>query len=194
MFGQKGNCNREILSLEYQRFIPKEVCIPNEYLIYYINSREEPIDFNQDGLDDFICSVIKKNEKIGDTSFLIFYKRNADSTFTFFKQFDNILPIRFEQDNYNPYLQDEKLKKIFDCYGTPSPLYSLDIKSDSIIIVQDIGAVEEKILYVFKFDSFLNDWKLIKHAYLLNWKEEKIEIRKEILLSQFSYCEEGSDN
>jgi hypothetical protein len=57
--------------------IPKDFCMPNGYLCYYlINDR----DLTSDGKNDLVIHWQKLNMKDGDTTFVTIYQRINDST------------------------------------------------------------------------------------------------------------------
>src|SRR4051812_28088403 len=86
-------CNREVKLKEYEKALIKEICIPKGYYIYFIPTKQEDIDINGDSLPDFIFDWTKKDRQEGDTSFITVYKMNPDSSYSFLKTFNNLLPI-----------------------------------------------------------------------------------------------------
>jgi hypothetical protein len=194
------DCNNETFLSADQKKIPIGVCIPKGYVIRYIYSKYNSIDFNRDGLIDFAFSVTKRTNTIGDSSFLVFYKMNIDSSFTFSKLFKNTYPIYFNPSDENPKIKDTELKKLFDCYPIPDPLDHLDIKNDTIEIDVTIeGHGYQAKVYQYKYDLKRNDWKLINNTLHTTrygddgeeiHESESLPISKDLWLSNFSYCED----
>lgn len=184
------DCIKETRLKSDKKNIPKEVCIQPSYIIYTVFSNNEEIDFNLDGYSDYVFMMSKKNENVGDSTYIVFYEMNRDSVYRFTKKLGNIYPVYFDPNIENPDLKDSSQQRLFDCYGLPDPLYSFDIKSDTISITRRLdGHNFERILYVYKYNSRLRDWVLIsKKKYSEN--ESVLYETENALLSNFSYCDE----
>jgi hypothetical protein len=183
------NCNRQTIFKEDQNGVPKEVCLPKDYIISYVYSRYETIDFNNDGYSDYVFAVEKDKMSVGDSSFLFFYKVNSDSTFSFVKKFDNIFPIYFDSNEEHPDLKDEILRSVFECYNMPTPLYSLEITGDMIVITRSLdGRGYEKIKYTYKYNKQFNDWILLIENYYSETESRITNGKGNEVLSDFSYC------
>lgn len=181
------NCNRETLRKKDKQNLPKEVCIPVGHIISYVyTTSRRPIDFNQDGLYDYIFTYEKPHLKLGDSVFIAFYQQNPDSSFSFTKKFGNIYPVQFDLNENAPKL-NPKLDSIFNCYLYPNPLHSLEIKKDTLIIIKKVD-VYEKIGYYYKYNSRLKDYVLVEKDIFLNDNITEIPCKKGALLSEFSYC------
>lgn len=188
--GHAQDCIKETRLKSDKKNIPKEVCIQPSYIIYTVFSNNEEIDFNLDGYSDYVFMMSKKSQNIGDSTYIVFYEMNQDSVFRFTKKLGNIYPIYFDPNIENPDLKDSNQQRLFDCYGLPDPLYSFDIKSDTISITRRLdGHNFERILYVYKYNSKLKDWVLVsKKKYSEN--ESILYETENELLSNFSYCDE----
>jgi hypothetical protein len=198
---QHNECNKETYSKRDRSKIPSEVCIFPDYVIYNLYGIDKPIDFNKDGLIDFVFSVAKRTTTIGDTSFLVFYKMNADSSFSFSKLFWNVFPIYFNPSDENPRINNPSLQKLINCYPIPDPLDHLDVKNDTIEIVMTMeGHGYEYKVYRYKYEQKYNDWKLIKKTLKTTrfgnsgeeiYENKSLPIKgKDLWLSKFSFCEE----
>ena len=162
-------CNKETFVKNEVKLIPKDVCIRKDYMIFYIYSKYQKIDFNEDGLADLVFSMRKKAMSLGDTTFLVFYKMNLDSSYTLVKEFNNIIPVYFD----------------------PNPLNHVDILNNTIEMIVNLdGQFYESIIYVYKFDKNKNDWLLSKKTYYQGNNAKALPIVGENTLSEFSYCEQ----
>ncbi len=68
---QKTDCNKGVFSKSDKKGIPKEVCIPQSYVIYYVLSRYDDIDFNQDGYLDYVFTITKRSQSVGDSTYIV---------------------------------------------------------------------------------------------------------------------------
>ena len=183
------DCDKKTLLDADLKLVPKDVCIRKEYVINYIYSKYNCTDFNKDGLTDFVFSMRKKEKTIGDTTFLVFYKMNIDSSYTLIKCFDNIIPIYFDPNVEVPNLKNENLHRIFQCYSIPNPLNHVEITDDKIeMIVNFDDHFYESITYQYVFDSTKNDWILIEKIYYQGDMGKHLSIKLNDKLSKFSYC------
>lgn len=184
-------CNKETFVKNEVKLIPKDVCIRKDYMIFYIYSKYQKIDFNEDGLADLVFSMRKKAMSLGDTTFLVFYKMNLDSSYTLVKEFNNIIPVYFDPNIEGPKLNNKVLIDLFDCYGIPNPLNHVDILNNTIEMIVNLdGQFYESIIYVYKFDKNKNDWLLSKKTYYQGNNAKALPIVGENTLSEFSYCEQ----
>lgn len=188
---QQSTCNNKTSSNYLQKYVPKGICIPKGKVIDRIYSVDDTVDFNKDGYSDLVFSYSKDANKLtdGDSSFLVFYAMNRDSTYTLFKQYNNILPVHFDPNQNPVHIRDKKLNKILECYETLAPLLYLDIKADSVVIMRYLATIEKK-KYVFKFNSKLKDWELNEMWYLAgDHYVESFPVVPNFTLSNFSYCD-----
>ncbi|MDR1974556.1 MAG: hypothetical protein LBQ31_07780 [Bacteroidales bacterium] len=165
------NCNRTVWFDELSQDLPKEVCIPHGYQILF-HYDKYPTNINGDGLNDYVFQWGKAKLQDGDTLFVSVYIQNIDSTFSFFKSFNNLYPIYFKSDVYEQ-VTDEKLKHIFSRYHTRYPLKELIFNNDKIIINFWTEAVAGLIL-TYQFDKEKSDWFLVKQEEWLEVEETKI--------------------
>lgn len=189
-YGQQ-DCNKTTLFKRDQKNVPHEVCLPINYVITKVYTRDNVIDFNGDGRPDYIFAMERVAKAIGDSSFLVFYKMNADSSHSLVRKFGNVYPLRFDPNIENPDLKEKRLIEMFDCYVVPDPLYSLEIKSDSIKLTRRMdGQNAELIKYIYRFDSRQLDWKLVlKKKYSEN-NSTIYSLDGASWLMDFSYCRE----
>jgi hypothetical protein len=196
LMAQQQRCNQDAFSKDDIFYIPEDVCIPKDFIIYSVYGKNNKIDFNKDGLKDFVFSMFRKPPDMGDTTFLVFYKKNKDSSYSFVKQFGNIIPVNFESDNENPILKDSALQKIFDCYTIPNPLNALTIKNDTIKMVVNLDEQNfASLLYDYAYDVVKNDWFLVNKVYIEGARINTLDVdtTKKIWLSQFSYCNQTTE-
>jgi hypothetical protein len=188
---QTDNCSSTIYKSE-QKYVPSTICIPDHSLyIAYIYSKDQAIDFNRDGINDFVCAVRKKNIIVGDKTVLLFYSMNKDSIFTLVRKFDNIIPVYFNQDDEHPKFSDKNLDDIFNCYTMPDPLYSIEIKGSQVVLDKKLDAqVTEKMRYFYDFDTSLSNWVLVAKKIYNDTESRTVKIEKFNVLSEFSFCEE----
>jgi hypothetical protein len=190
LYAQKNDCNREMSSNKHKKSLPKEVCIPKGFQITYVYGTVDSIDFNRDGLNDYVFNMKHKNLSIGDTTFLVFYKRTSDTTYSFYKKFGNVIPIYFDPNIEGPVFKNNKLEQIFDCYVLPNPLNHMDIRNDTIEMIINLEPHrEESMVYVYKFDKAVNDWALVKKTHYMYGEIIEEKILRNSFLSNFNYCE-----
>lgn len=184
------DCNKKTLFKKDSLGVPAEVCIPDDYFISYVYSRYKQIDFNKDGLSDYVFIIEKQNKSVGDSLILYFYKMNLDSSHTFVKSFANVFPVFFNPHEFFPRFDEKYLEELFDCYQSPNPLYLLTIENDTIVLERSLdGHHSIRYQYIYKFHPSLGDWKLIKSTRIQpGGNIEKKNIGDQ-LLSDFSYCE-----
>jgi hypothetical protein len=183
------DCNRSTISKRDEQFIPTSVCIPKGFVISRVYTKYNDIDFNNDRKFDCVFAMNKVPLGIGDSSYLVFYKMNSDSSYSLIKTFGNIYPLNFDPNIEHPNLVEPKLIEAFECYGLPDPLYSLEIESDTVTLMQRLDGREiEKIEHVYKFNVGLDDWVLISKRRIMSDNVTLLEVDGMKLLSNFSYC------
>lgn len=62
---QQRDCNKETFFKADQKTVPKEVCIPKGYVISFVYSKHQQIDFNKDKFCDYVFAIDKKNKAVG---------------------------------------------------------------------------------------------------------------------------------
>jgi hypothetical protein len=131
----------------------------------------------------------KKNLSIGDTTFLVFYKMNKDSSYSLIKEFKNIIPIYFNPNEEVPHLKNEHLVNIFECYGIPNPLNHVDIVNDSLtMIVNFDGHYYDGMVYTYTYKEKCKDWVLTSKQYYVGSDMKYLSVGLNVLLTDFSYC------
>ena len=129
---------------------------------------------------------------MGDTSFLVFYAKKIDSSYSFVKQFDNIYPVYFDANNESPDIKDSLLNKLFDCYGIPDPLGNLTFSEDTIILSVHMDHQNyEYLRYGYKYEKTKNDWKMIYKIHTVDSKETVLKFDNTNYLSEFNYCNQA---
>jgi hypothetical protein len=183
------NCNKEAKYDSDKKRIPESVCIQKNLILTYEETRYKTIDFNQDGLNDYVITTRKKNQQIGDSTFISFYKKKEDSTYQLIKTLGNIIPIYFDSNNEYPLLNDSLHKAIFECYQLPDPLYSLEFSDNSIEITQTFdGHNYEMRIYHFVFNTSINNWEL-KTVKNTKFNESSyVQNTLPILITDFTFC------
>lgn len=182
-------CNKNVVLKTFEKFIPKEVCIPKGYVISVIYTEYRKIDFNSDGLNDCIFQWHKEKLQDGDTIFVTFYKMNPDSSFTYFKTFNNLYPIFMR--NYNYESQDTLLLKTILCYDKRYPLNNIEIKGNSINI-QIQNEAKYHLLLEYKYKSEKKNWYLTRKQIFIEFEsgdeyhDIKLPIDQESI-DEFSY-------
>lgn len=182
--------NKGTISSNEIPVIPKEVKIPEGYKILTIFHYNHN-DFNNDGLIDFVFDMAKEKTNNGDSIYLVFYKMNKDSTYSFYKKFSNVIPIHLYFSEQHPDIKDKRLAEIYyDCYrGNYTPLNYFDATNDTITITKWLSNLfMERLRYVFKYNVQKSDWILVNKSRITQKGYYPIEIRDTTLLSQFSYC------
>jgi hypothetical protein len=152
-------CNRDVWIKGMGENMPEEVCIPHGYVLSH---EYESIDINDDGLEDYIFKWRHLKLSDGDTLFVSIYTQTIDSTYMFFRTFDNLYPIFF-QSNTIEEVKDKHLKELFDIYNG-DPLKTLTFDKDEIHIsfYDYSGGLHAGIFLTYKYDKDKNDWFLKK--------------------------------
>ena len=153
---QNINCNQSVWIDRFAKLLPKDVCIPQGD--YHITQVYKMADVNSDGLDDFIIDWNKKSLQDGDTLFVSIYLQNIDSTFSYFRTFDNLYPIYFERYDIDYIPQDATLIPLLKEYEDFYPFRKLEFKRGSIAITIRFDA-ESDLKTVYVFDKLLNNWR-----------------------------------
>jgi hypothetical protein len=186
-----NNCNREVELKAYEKDLIKEVCIPQGYIIYCIETKYNDIDINGDSLPDFIFDWKKKNAKEGDTLFTTGYKMNPDSSFIFLKTFNNLMPVKldsYDKSSKNPYYA----ALWWDCYNSSNPLRYVEFNKGNI----ELGIKTDPsagLDFLYKYSRQKNNWILqsIKKYRDIQGKERQYEPypmpSKEETIDDFSY-------
>jgi hypothetical protein len=185
------DCNKTALFKRDQKDVPAKVCIPKNYVITKVYTRDHVVDFNGDGRPDYVFAMERHPKLVGDSSYLVFYKMNVDSSHALVRKFGNLYPLWFDPNIETPNLKERRLIEAFECYVVPDPLYSLEIKSDSIKLTRKMdGQNAELIKYVYKFDSHQFDWKLIFKKRYSESNSMTYRLDNVNWLRDFSYCRE----
>jgi hypothetical protein len=155
-------CNRNVELKSYNAKLIKEVCIPNGYWISELRTSTKDIDIDGDGLNDFIFDWNKPKLQDGDTLYVTVYKMNSDSTYSFFKTFNNLLPIYLK--SYDFASKNDYGAKIFECYADGYPLNDLTLQTGLISLTLRIDAASGYLLeYSYKPEK--------KNWYLTTYQE-----------------------
>ncbi|MEM4326149.1 MAG: hypothetical protein QXU40_02515 [Candidatus Pacearchaeota archaeon] len=155
---QDTTCNRAVQVKSYEKELPKEVCIPQGYLISDIY---EKTDINGDSLNDFIFDWNKNPLKDGDTIYVTIYLQNPDGTYKYFRTFNNLYPIYFKSYSLDYIPQDTSLILIHRKYENFYPLHRLKFEKDLIKITIRNDA-ETDIVVTYRFDKTINNWRFEK--------------------------------
>ena len=128
----------------------------------------DEIDFNHDGLTDYVFDWRKKKRKDGDTSFVSIYVQRNDSSLYLEKTFTNLYPMYFS--SYDPHVKtgNKKLDSLKSKYAWVYPLLNLEIKDDLILIEYGAGVGEKDSEY-YKYNDSLKNWFLEKHTFKIDY-------------------------
>jgi hypothetical protein len=162
------NCNKKVWVDRLKTGMPKEVCIPDEYLVSG-NYTKYLTDINGDGLNDYVFDWNKYPISDGDTIFTSVYLQQLDSSYKYFVTFDNLFPIQFKSYVYEQ-VKDKKLKELFSLYN-PYKLKELVFNNDKIILNFWTEARAGLVL-TYQFDKNSNDWFLIEQKSWIELEEE----------------------
>lgn len=148
-------CNRSVKIESYLNKMPKEVCLPKGK--YHVTHIYEKTDINDDGFDDFLFKYSKNPLEDGDTIYVSVYTQNPDSTFSYFRNFDNLYPLYFQGYNslYEP--KEERLRLIHKKYGNEYLLLNLEFRNNRIIITRKMDA-EYNLVIFYKYSKELKNW------------------------------------
>lgn len=124
----------------------------------YIPIYQQQVDFNKDKLIDSVVFLEKKEKKDGDSTLVIFYKRNINGQLEHFKTFGNLFPLFFNSYNINYELKNKQLEDTFQSYVGLKPDTKIEIKKTIIAIIKKPTAIT--YYYEFVFDPKKNNWFL----------------------------------
>ncbi len=94
---------------------------------------------------------------------------NADTTYSFLKTFDHLLPVFFESYDYGP--KTPALKKIFECYAYGYPLIDLEFEAGVIAMDLRIDAASGYTLK-YRYDPKRNNWFLFSYREWIDMPDE----------------------
>ncbi|UNY99055.1 hypothetical protein MQE36_01595 [Zhouia spongiae] len=139
--------------------LPDGICIKKHELIYDFFDN---IDFNNDRISDVAIEVGNDGLKNGDQTILVVYRSINDTTYSKFKELDNVYPIWFDNYSRNIELEDPKLNAIKEKYEGRNPLRKLEMVNNRIILnlKYDVGY---EYIYEFTFNNEKQDWLLSKY-------------------------------
>jgi hypothetical protein len=156
---QYTDCNRTVWINRFTNLLPKEVCIPKGN--YHITEVYERIDLNGDGLEDFVFDWNKNPLQDGDTLYVSIYNQNPDSTFYFFRTFNNLYPINFKSYSLDYIPQNDNLRTIQRKFNDQYPFLKLTFEKETIQITMKEDA-EANLIITYKFDKLINNWRYEK--------------------------------
>jgi uncharacterized protein YlaN (UPF0358 family) len=105
---QKQHCNRTVHVTSFAERLPKNICLPEGYLIWSILA--DTVDMNGDGTIDFAARLQKIDDKDGDTTLVVLYKQSKKGHFEEWATFGNLFPIYLKDYRYD-YYRDFKTNK-----------------------------------------------------------------------------------
>jgi hypothetical protein len=88
---QERTCNRVTYIESYQERLPKDICLPEDYILRAILS--DTTDMNGDGKVDFAAKLRKMNKQDGDTTLVVLYKQDQHGHFEEWATFGNLFPV-----------------------------------------------------------------------------------------------------
>jgi len=167
VMAQTGNCNRFVLLKQDAKRIPKDICIPSNYLISNIY---ESTDVNGDSLPDFIFKWRKPELQDGDTFYVTIYIQNPDSTFTNFRTFNNLYPIYFKDYSRDYISPNSALAALQKKYEGEDPFVELKFEG-KLITLKIKYATKEDLWIQYSYDKSKKDW-LYQKAEIHNYWEK----------------------
>jgi len=170
-YAQNTDCNRAVWIKEDEKKLPKEICIPNGN--YHITEVYEKVDVNGDGLEDFIFDWNKNPLQDGDTIYVTIYTQNSDSTFSFFRTFNNLYPIYFKSYSRDYIPKDEKLRSVHKKYRGEYLLLKLKFEKN-IIEITIMGDATTDLIITYKYDRDIKNWRYdntVMYDFVANTKE-----------------------
>ncbi|RIV68908.1 hypothetical protein [Flagellimonas aequoris] len=166
--------------------LPESICVSKNEMIYHLF---DEFDFNNDGLIDVAIKLGNKDRKNGDLRKLCIYQKVNDSTFTKFREFDNIYPLWFEDYHPDVKVNDPKLDSIKEYYEMGDPLKDIDLVDNKIMLVLKEDAVTE-CLITFTYSNEKKDWLLttyVEYNFHNNTKNPYPTDKIGTSISEFSY-------
>lgn len=168
-YAQDSICNRSVWIKSWEKELPKEVCIPEGYIISHIF---DLVDINDDGLIDFIFKWRKNNLQNGDTMYVTIYLQNQDGTYEHFRTFNNLYPIYFKSYDLDYVPKDTSLISIHKKYEGEYLFQELIFKKN-LIILKIKHEAKEDLWIRYRYDKTKNDW-LYQNAELHDYAIDKI--------------------
>ncbi len=189
VLAQAINCNRSVWVKDDEQKLPKEVCIPQGYLISTIY---DTTDINGDGLSDFIFKWRRPHLQDGDTLFVSVYTQNKDGSFSNFHTFNNLFPIHFENYDSDYTLKNQSLKTIHTRYLGRNPFVDLLFLKGTIEITLKADAISN-IIITYEYDKEIKNWRqkqTILYDFVANTRENYNSAQeKGATIDFFSYTE-----
>jgi hypothetical protein len=105
---QEQNCNRTVHVTSFAERLPKDICLPEGYLIWSILA--DTVDINGDGTIDFAGRLQKIDAKDGDTTLVLLYKGDRHGNFEEWTTFGNLFPVYLKDYRFD-YYRDFKTNK-----------------------------------------------------------------------------------
>jgi hypothetical protein len=185
---QNIDCNRAVWINRFTKMLPKEVCIPKGN--YHITEVYEKIDLNDDGFEDFIFDWNKNPLQDGDTIYVTIYFQNSDSTFSYFRTFNNLYPIYFKDYSLEYPPKVESLKVIHKKYEGENQFLNLSFEKN-LITLKIKNEAKEDLWVQYYYDKSKKDWLYLKaelHDYALD-KVTPIDLSDKIgpSINNFTY-------
>jgi hypothetical protein len=165
--------------------LPQSICVGENEMIYYLT---DDFDFDKDGLNDIAIKIGKKERKNGDVRKLFIYQKINDSTFTKFRELDNVYPLWFEDYDPSVKVGDSKIDAVKEYYEG-NPLRWIELVDNKIKLTLNGDVVTEYILTYTYFGS-KEDWILtdyVEYDLHNNVKKPFLSDKIGTSISEFSY-------
>jgi hypothetical protein len=163
---QEKQCNRSAFVKSYQERLPKDICLPEGYILVDILS--DTTDMNGDSRVDFAARLQKINAQDGDTTLAVLYKQNESGNYEEWVTFNNLFPIYLKDYRYD-YDRDFKERrdtsyfmKLRVRYVYPE-LTDVFFNKDTITVKFNIEGGGGLLLY-FSFNKNKENWYLVKQS------------------------------
>ncbi len=162
---QETACNRTVYLKSFEQQLPKEICLPDGYMVREILS--DTVDVSGDGRVDFVAKLQKINAEDGDTTLVVLYAQQENGTYKEWATFNNLFPIYLKDYDFD--YENEMARKDTSFFMQLRQRYEYPELSDvyfeqNTIIVKFNTGGGGGILLHFTFDKEINSWKLTKQV------------------------------
>jgi hypothetical protein len=164
-------CNRAVLINRYAKQLPKEICLPENFIVQEI---VDGVDLTNDGVNEVVLKLERQRQVDGDTAWLFIYKRHTSGLYQIFKKYNNVYPLYFKDYGHTYQSKKDELNRLKDKYGG-SASFSEVLFNKNVIMIKFHTSARSGLLLHFAYKPELRDWVLVKNE---EWHGDRGRIEK----------------